>query len=263
MFAVVVAYLMASSLFQDSIYSIKLRRKGALNAPRQELGVLDLLLVTDAMSMEYETVLSEMPVEELADLARNGKTRSWLVLDSTDSLVGMVTETDLEDAIVVGRDEDTKVGDIMTRSLITCSPGEPLRTAFRRFSERAVHQIPVVEDDDPGKVAGVLRRNELLWAYKELADEHQRLLDRTGDEGISAKSESVQMELQVREGQEELCLRRIREIPLPRETLIVLLRRGDRAMVPRGDTRVEPGDVLILLTTRAQEESLRMWIGAL
>jgi trk system potassium uptake protein TrkA len=58
-------------------------------------------------------------------------------------------------------------------------------------------------------------------------------------------------------------LRRIREIPLPRETLIVLLRRGDRAMVPRGDTRVEPGDVLILLTTRAQEESLRMWIGAL
>jgi CIC family chloride channel protein len=263
MFAVVVAYLMASSLFQDSIYSIKLRRKGALNAPRQELGVLDLLLVTDAMSMEYETVLSEMPVEELADLARNGKTRSWLVLDSTDSLVGMVTETDLEDAIVVGRDEDTKVGDIMTRSLITCSPGEPLRTAFRRFSERAVHQIPVVEDDDPGKVAGVLRRNELLWAYKELADEHQRLLDRTGDEGISAKSESVQMELQVREGQEELCLRRIREIPLPRETLIVLLRRGDRAMVPRGDTRVEPGDVLILLTTRAQEERLRMWIGEL
>jgi CIC family chloride channel protein len=263
MFAVVVAYLMASSLFQDSIYSIKLRRKGALNAPRQELGVLDLLLVTDAMSMEYETVLSEMPVGELADLARSGRTRSWLVMDSTDSLVGVVTETDLEDAIVVGRDEDTTVGDIMTRSLITCSPGEPLRTAFRRFSERAVHQIPVVEDDDPRKVAGVLRRNELLWAYKELADEHQRLLDRTGDEGISAKSESVQMELQVREGQEELCLRRIREIPLPRETLIVLLRRGDRAMVPRGDTRVEPGDVLILLTTREQEESLRMWIGAL
>jgi Trk K+ transport system NAD-binding subunit len=151
----------------------------------------------------------------------------------------------------------------MTRSLITCSPGEPLRTAFRRFSERAVHQIPVVEDDDPTQVVGVLRRNELLWAYKELADEHQRLLDRTGDEGISARSESVQMELQVQEGQENLCLRRIREISLPSDTLIVLLRRGDRALVPRGDTRVEPGDVLVFLTTRVQEDNLRAWIGGL
>lgn len=263
MFSVVVAYLMASALFQDSIYSIKLRRKGALNAPRQELGVLDLLLVTDAMSMEYETVPPDMPIEELADLARSGKIRSWLVMDSADSLVGVVTETDLEDAIVVGREEDARVRDIMTRSLTTCSPGEPLRTAFRRFSERAVHQIPVVEDDAPQTVVGVLRRNELLWAYKELADEHQRLLDRTGDEGISAKSESVQMELQVREGQEDLCLKRIREIPLPSDTLIVLLRRGDRAVVPKGDTRVEPGDVLVLLTTRVQEEKLRAWIGEL
>jgi len=261
MFAVVVSYFMASAIFQDSIYSVKLRRKGALNAPRQELGVLDLLLVTDAMSMEYETVPPDMPIDDLADLARGGKTRSWLVMGPGEVLEGVVTETDLEEAIVVGRDDDARVRDIMTASVITCSPGEPLRTAFRRFSELAVHQIPVVEDDDPRRVAGVLRRNELLWAYKELADEHQRLLDRTGDEGISARSESVQMEMQVREGQEHLCLKRIREIPLPKDTLIVLLRRGDQAMVPRGDTRVEPGDVLVLLTTRVQEDILRSWIG--
>ena len=56
MFAVVVAHLMASAIYQDSIYSIKLRRKGALAAPKQEMGVLDLLLVTDAMALEFETV---------------------------------------------------------------------------------------------------------------------------------------------------------------------------------------------------------------
>jgi len=263
MFAVVVSYLVASAINEDSIYSIKLRRKGALSTPRQELGILDLLLVTDAMSPEYAVVSPEMPVEELADRARMGKTRSWLVMDGAESLMGMVTETDLEGAIVLGREADSRVKDIMTTSLITCSPGEPLRTAFRRFSERAVHQIPVVEDDNPRAVAGVLRRNELLWAYKELADEHQRLLERTGDEGISARSESVQMEVQVREGQNDLCLKRIREIALPNDTLVVLLRRGDRAVVPKGDTRVEPGDVLVLLTTRNQEEALRKWIGGL
>jgi CIC family chloride channel protein len=263
MFAVVVSHLLASTIYQDSVYSIKLRRKGAMNAPRDELGVLDLLLVTDAMSMEYEKVSPETPFEELSVLAQAGRTRSWLVMDAEDRLKGMVTETDLEEAIVQGREIDAVVGDIMTTSLTTCTPGEPLRTVFRRFSERAVHQIPVVEIDDPGAVAGVLRRNELLWAYKELADEHQRLLDKTGDDKIPSHADSVQMEVQVQEGQEALCLKRIREISLPRNTLIVLLRRGDRAVVPKGDTRVEPGDVLVFLTTRHEEDRLRNWIGGL
>ena len=263
MFAVVVSHLMASTLQEDSIYSIKLRRKGAMNAPRKEVGVLDLLLVTDAMSIEFETVRPEMPIEALAEVAQKGRTRSWLVLDGEERLVGVVTETDLEEAIVHGQDGQSTVGEIMTTGLITCSPGEPLRTAFRRFSERAVHQIPVVEKHDPTTVLGVLRRNELLWAYKELADEHQRLLERTGDEDMRSRNESVQMELQVQVGQSGLCFRRIRDIALPRDTLIVLLRRAERAVVPKGDTRVEPGDVLVFLTTRREEERLRSWIGGL
>ena len=149
----------------------------------------------------------------------------------------------------------------MTTALTTCTPAETLRTAFRRFGDRAVYQIPVVEPEDPRQVAGVLRRNELLWAFKELSDEHQRLLHKTGVEVAPRHSESVQMEIQIKEGQEDLCFRRIREITLPRNTLIVLMRRGERALVPKGDTRVEPGDVLVLLTTRDEEEALRDWIG--
>jgi len=261
MFAVVVAHLMASAIYHDSIYSIKLRRKGALAAPQQEMGVLDLLLVTDAMSPEFETVSPDLSLDEMTEVAREGKVRSWLVIGSEETLMGIVTETDLETAIVSGAAEDSTVRDIMTTALTTCTPGEPLRTAFRRFADRAVYQIPVVEEDDPHKVAGVLRRNELLWAFKELSDEHQRMLRRTGVEVTPRHGESVQMEVQVREGQEDLCFRRVREIAVPKGTLIVLLRRGERAVVPKGDTRVEPGDVLVLLTTRDKEESVRRWVA--
>lgn len=261
MFAVVVAHLMASAIYHDSIYSIKLRRKGALTAPKQEAGVLDLLLVTDAMSPEFETVSPDLTLEAMAEVAREGKVRSWLVVDEAEALLGILTETDLERAIVAGSPEGATVREIMTVSLTTCTPGESLRTAFRRFANRAVYQIPVVEEEDPRKVAGVLRRNEMLWAFKELSDEHQRLLERTGAEVTPRHGESVQMEVQVREGQDDLCFRRVREIRLPTGTLIVLLRRGERAVVPRGDTRVEPGDVLVLLTTRDQESAVRSWVG--
>jgi CIC family chloride channel protein len=261
MFAVVVAHLMASAIYRDSIYSIKLRRRGALAAPQREMGVLDLLLVTDAMSSEFATVSPDMALEELAAVAREGKVRSWLVLDPDRKLLGIVTETDLELAIVSGRGEDGTVAEVMTTALTTCTPGESLRTAFRRFADRAVYQIPVVEEDDPREVVGVLRRNELLWAFKELSDEHQRLLERTGTEVTPTEPGSLQLEVQVREGQADLCFRRVREVTLPRETLIVLLRRGDRTLVPRGDTRIEPGDVLVLLTTRDQAEAVRSWVG--
>jgi len=261
MFSVVVAHLVASAIYDDSIYTIKLRRKGAMASPQQEMGILDLVLVTDAMSPEFERVHPELTLEDMAEVAREGKVRSWLVMGPEEDLLGIVTETDLEGAIVSGRAENATVRDIMTTALTTCTPGEPLRIAFRRFANRAVFQIPVVEEDDPRKVAGVLRRNELLWAFKELADEHQSLLQRTGVEVTPRHRDSVQMEVQVREGQEDLCFRRIREIPLPKGTLIVLLRRGERAVVPKGDTRVEPGDVLVLLTTRDQEDAVRRWTG--
>ena len=133
---------------------------------------------------------------------------------------------------------------------------------MKKISDRAVYQIPVVEDEDPRKVAGVLRRNELLWAFKELSDEHQALLEKTGTDVTPRHGESVQMEVQVRAEHEDLCFRRVRKIRLPKGTLIVLLRRGERAVVPKGDTRVEPGDVLVLLTTRDQEEEVRQWVGA-
>ena len=77
------------------------------------------------------------------------------------------------------------------------------------------------------------------------------------------KGSSVQMEVLVEEGHESLCFRRIRRVVLPKDTLIVFLRRGERGLVPKGDTRIEPGDVLTFLTTSDQEGVLREWISGL
>ncbi len=260
MFSVVVAYLMASRLQADSIYSVKLRRKGGMARARAEASILDILLVTDAMSLDFETVTPDLSLDELAERARAGRVRSWPVVDEEGELVGIVSQSDLEEAIIEGRAEGARVGDIMSTSVVTCTPGESLRMAFQRFAERDVFQIPVVEDRGSRRLTGVLRRNELLWAYKELADEHQRLLERTAP-GVRAAAESVQIEMEVEPDRPGLSFRRIRDLRLPRDTLVVLLRRGDRTLVPRGDTVVEPGDVLVLLTTPEQEEAVKAWIG--
>jgi CIC family chloride channel protein len=261
MLAVVVAQLLASRIDPDSIYSIKLRRRGALAAPRSEFGTLDILLVADAMTEEVPSVRSDLALDGLAAHARRDRSHSWVVLDEGDRLAGIVSLTDLEQAIVEGDMGGRTVADVMTRAVVTCTPEETLRHAFRRFTEHDVFQIPVLDPQDGGKVAGVLRRTEMMWAYKELADEHQRLVERSDALPGDSRFESVHVELQVTPAHRGVCDRAVRDIEVPEHALIALLRRGDRVVVPRGFTRVESGDVLTLITTRQHEQELREWIA--
>ncbi len=68
------------------------------------------------------------------------------------------------------------------------------------------------------------------------------------------------MVLEVTTSHTNICFHSIREIGVPAEALIALLRRGDRVVVPRGFTRVEPGDVLTFITTRRHRSTLETWI---
>jgi Trk K+ transport system NAD-binding subunit len=92
-----------------------------------------------------------------------------------------------------------------------------------------------------------------------MATEHRRLLT-AAEHPAEDHADSVQVELTVEQGHRKLCFKKVRSIRVPDQCLIVLLRRADRAVIPRGDTVVEPGDSLVLLTTRQREQRLRQWV---
>ncbi len=260
MLSVVLAQLIASRIFPDSIYSIKLRRLGGMKTPHEQLGTLDIILVADAMMDEVPTVPPDLPLEELARRAREDDTRSWLVLDEEERPVGVVTLTDLERAML---EEDGLAGrtvqDVMTTALVTVRPGDTMRDAFRRFSEHDVHLMPVV-DPEAGTVVGILRRTEMMWAFKELSDEYRRMVTRrAGVPYLAEGGGPVHLELPVPADDPEIAFRQIRDIPLPPHVLVALLRRGERTVVPRGFTRVEPGDVLTLITAAEYRDELERW----
>ena len=260
MLAVVLAQTIASRLNPDSIYSIKLRRLGGFRLSEGEMGTLDILLVADAMEEEVRSVPESMDLDQLAELVRDERARSWVVLDEEERLVGIVALADLERSIVAGGTEKT-VADIMTTAVETTYPAETLRDAFGRFSTLGAYQMPVVDPEDRSRVVGVLKRAEMIWAFKELADEHQRLLKRTEALPPDAGGDSVHVTLDVTTSHRDICFHSIREIRVPDQALIALLRRGDRVVVPRGFTRVEPGDVLTFITTRRHRSTLEAWIA--
>ena len=144
----------------------------------------------------------------------------------------------------------------MTRAVTTCSVDESIRIAFRRFAEGDVQLIPVVDQNGSRTLIGVLRRREMLWAYRELADEHQKLLDKLQVRVRDPREETLQIEAQVAEGNRDITGRALRHLALPEHMLIALVRRADETFVPSGDTRLEEGDVLVLLSTARYREEI-------
>jgi CIC family chloride channel protein len=51
--------------------------------------------------------------------------------------------------------------------------------------------------------------------------------------------------------------RAVRQVPWPRECVIASLRRGRQVMIPRGDTILRPGDVLVVVAEGEARETAR------
>lgn len=51
---------------------------------------------------------------------------------------------------------------------------------------------------------------------------------------------------------------RIRELDVSRQTMIVMIRRGDRMLIPNGDTKLRSGDILLLYTRKNMKDAMEV-----
>ena len=122
--------------------------------------------VSEAMTRDFPTVTLGTPVGELVTkLARTGH-HGFPVVDDEGRLAGVVTLADVEaaptDAIT-----DLKVEDIATSSPIVAYPDQSLYEALIRVGAKDVGRIPVVDREDPARLLGVLRRHDIIKAYRK------------------------------------------------------------------------------------------------
>lgn len=87
--------------------------------------------------------------------------------------------------------------------------------------------------------------------YESLLD---RLLQRQGQKGNVSHGQKILAEFVVEEGSSMDGIR-IAEVTLPKECLLVSVKRGTQEIIPRGRTRLQVGDVVVVLT-REEEEPL-------
>lgn len=134
------------------------------------------MLVRERMSHPVITISPETSMQEALDLMRREHIRRLPVVDKRGSMIGIVTEADLDKASpskattlsvweireLVSR---VKVEKIMTREVITIDEDTPIEEAARLMADNNISGLPVLDGD---KLVGLITETDLFKVFLEL-----------------------------------------------------------------------------------------------
>jgi len=168
MIACIMSTLVARLIQKDSIYTMKLSRKGITLEQGKEQNVLKSLRVREIIRTDFVAVPEQTPLPRLLNLIEESAYFNFPVIDKhNDNLVGIVSLGEIrkllrEEAylrhLIVARD-------ISDPNVITTHPDENLSEVAVKFSRLDIEELPVVASKDSRKVVGVVTRKDVIDAY--------------------------------------------------------------------------------------------------
>ncbi len=247
MLAVTVSLAVSRRVRRESVYTLALARKGIRLERGRDVEVLDGITVGEVMQTAVPTLPEHATAQAALEAISRTRHLGLAVTSPEGDLVGIVAAQDLDRAASEGRLEDRTVGDVCTRDVLVAWPDETLGAALRRMSVRDVGRLPVVHRDAPRRIVGMLRRSDVVRAYDLALGRRATLRHRVQQVRLGATNDAAVVEVEVEAGS-PCDGRRVAEIAWPRDCVVASVRRGGRLLLPRGDTRLEVGDVLLAVT---------------
>ncbi|RLA91835.1 MAG: hypothetical protein DRG20_00205 [Deltaproteobacteria bacterium] len=169
MTACIISVLITTKLKKDSIYTLKLTRRGINLFQGQEINVLRSLKVAQVMKIDYDFVHADTPFRKLMDLTVKSPHSNFFVVDHQNHLVGVISihdirktiyESDLLEPIVVAHD-------LMTPVRYYFTPNDTLDAVIMAFSEIEIDELPVVNGDNEKVLIGTISKDDVINAYNK------------------------------------------------------------------------------------------------
>ena len=163
MVAIVAATGLSNLLSKDTIYTLKLRRRGIDILRSRSANLMHELRVSDAMQPVPEPLLVTTPMDDMVGRFARRDIAALPVVDVDGGYRGVVTAGELETAL--GNDTfDITAGDI-AHVATAVAPDAPLDTALSQFVQQGTSALPVM-DTGGSTVLGWLTHRDILVAYQ-------------------------------------------------------------------------------------------------
>ena len=134
-------------------------------------------------------------------------------------------------------------------SALVLEPDHTLDVALDKLAEAGSSQAIVIEGE---RIVGQLQVRDVMRTYKAN-------LERSVRRAQALSTESTMFEARV-DASSPLASCTLKESGLPRDTLVVSITRGGETLFPRATTRLEVGDVVLVMADRRSEPALRQFL---
>ena len=125
-----------------------------------------VMLVKERMSPRFITIGQDASLAEARSLLDHHRIRHLPVVEDGNP-VGIITDRDIRSAAPASSLGQVKVGEIMTRNLITVTPGTQVQEAAKLMVTHRIGGLPVQKE---GKLVGIITETDLLNALVEIMD---------------------------------------------------------------------------------------------
>lgn len=122
------------------------------------------MLISDIMSPNVVSITLEETASLAARLLSRHNIGSLPVCSEDGQLKGIVTDRDIVLRCIAseGDPQTTPVKEIMSKNIVTASPGDDVRAAAKTMSTEQVRRLPVVTG---GKVVGMVALGDMAKTY--------------------------------------------------------------------------------------------------
>jgi len=181
MITCIVSSLTVQKFLKESIYTLKLIRRGVDIREGREVNILKSIKVKDIMNRSVETVPDGMKLEQFSNMVSKSKFNSFPVINKAGELSGILSYNDYSKTIF---NEDLKgliiAKDLATKDVVTVTTEDNLYDALERISLKDFSIMPVVSPTDKLKLEGILTRRDIIGAYDKAIIKKSLLFTHTG-----------------------------------------------------------------------------------
>lgn len=258
MAAVITSFVVSERLLHESIYTLKLVRRGIRFHRGRDLDVMESVRVEEVMVTEPVSVTIDMPAIVLAEQFIETGRHGFPVLDRQGHLIGVVSLADYRKALAADPEGLAKlsVGDITTHAIVTVYPDETVGDALRRMAPRDISRLPVVSRENPHQLVGMVRRNDIVRAYEVGVTRNEEERSRANQAQIKEISGLETIEMRIERG--SVCDgRSLSAVAWPRDCIVVSVRRGRKSLIPHGDLTLQSQDEMLILSRLEAVDEIR------
>ncbi|MBN2333461.1 MAG: chloride channel protein [Deltaproteobacteria bacterium] len=270
MISSIIATLLTTKLKKESIYTLKLIRRGVDLFQGREVNLLRSLKVADYINEKPVIIPPNLKFSALLELVANYPNSQFYVVNEQQKLMGSVSLQEVRKALL-DRDyiADLLIAvDLVNREIPRVTMEDSLDQVMKLFGSFEHDELPVVERLHPDVIVGSIKHKEVIEAYnrqlvkRNLSQEVSssvKLLDQV--QKVDFIDGYVMAEIPV---PVSFVGRTIREINIRARfgVQILLVKRvvGElevRQIVPAADERIREGDQLVVLGSDREIETLR------